>query len=345
MEVRSIHTRYLAASPAKVGEVLDSLGGDADLLWPAERWPADMRVRFDRPLGRGARGGHGPIRYSVEDYEPGRRLEFRFDGGSLAGGHCFVIDGIGPDEATLTHTLQGRLDGLAALSWPILRRVHDAYVEDILDRAELAATGRAAGTARQPWWLRASNALARRADRRADRRSVHQSRWTPSARLVRLSGVAVPAVLAVTAVIHAAWAYGWRWPGGSDSALAERVVGPDAALPSAAMTWAVAALILVAGMLVRAAAVGTSAIARVGAWGVGAVLFLRGALYIPVDLAGGMDDIYERLDLAIYSPLCLLLGAGAMVVAGAARDRARAAVRARRPVRQVASRSRAMAGE
>lgn len=25
-------------------------------------------------------------------------------------------------------------------------------------------------------------------------------------------------------------------------------------------------------------------------------------------LAGGLDDVYERLDLAIYSPLCLALG-------------------------------------
>ena len=40
------------------------------------------------------------------------------------------------------------------------------------------------------------------------------------------------------------------------------------------------------------------------------VLVARGLLYIPIDLANGLDGSYDRLDLAIYSPLCLALGAG-----------------------------------
>jgi hypothetical protein len=45
------------------------------------------------------------------------------------------------------------------------------------------------------------------------------------------------------------------------------------------------------------------------------VLLARGALFIPLDLVSGLDEIYGRLDLAIYSPLCLALGAGAAAVA------------------------------
>ena len=42
---------------------------------------------------------------------------------------------------------------------------------------------------------------------------------------------------------------------------------------------------------------------------------MRGVAYVPSDLRGGPGDTYERLDLAVYSPLCLALGAGSAVVA------------------------------
>ena len=48
---------------------------------------------------------------------------------------------------------------------------------------------------------------------------------------------AVPTALTGLAALHAAWALGWRWPGGSDRELAERVVGPGAELPQPEMIW------------------------------------------------------------------------------------------------------------
>lgn len=57
----------------------------------------------------------------------------------------------------------------------------------------------------------------------------------------RLAAFVVPPALAAIGAVHAAWALGWRWPGGDDAALAERVVGNGAELPPASATWAVAA--------------------------------------------------------------------------------------------------------
>jgi len=121
---------------------------------------------------------------------------------------------------------------------------------------------------------------------------------------------AVPTALTGLAALHAAWALGWRWPGGSDRELAERVVGPGAELPQPEMIWAVASLLAVAAGSVRAAAGGARGPVRAAAWGVAGVLTARGLIAIPVDLAGGLEPIFNRLDLALYSPLALGLGLG-----------------------------------
>ncbi len=137
----------------------------------------------------------------------------------------------------------------------------------------------------------------------------------PAARAGR---VAVPAGLTAIAAVHAAWALGWRWPGGSDAALAERVVG-GTDLPSAEATWAVAAALLAAAGLVRAAGdANAPKVVRTGAWTVAGVLLARGIGGPVADLAGGLQGPYVRLDLMIYSPLCLALGAGAAAVAASA---------------------------
>ena len=44
-------------------------------------------------------------------------------------------------------------------------------------------------------------------------------------------------------------------------------------------------------------------------------MLARGVVYIPSDVAGGPKGAYQRLDLTLYSPLCLALGAGTAIVA------------------------------
>jgi hypothetical protein len=120
----------------------------------------------------------------------------------------------------------------------------------------------------------------------------------------------VPGTLVAIAAVHAAWALGWRWPGGSDQALADHVVGHGARLPPDWLTALVAGTLVAGAAIVRAGAGGAGGRVRQAAWGVAGVLLARGAVYPPIDLAGGVNDTYARLDLAIYSPLCLALGAG-----------------------------------
>jgi len=135
-------------------------------------------------------------------------------------------------------------------------------------------------------------------------------------RAARIGGVATPAVLAAIAALHAAWALGSPWPAGTQRELAEAVLSQgerdrlDGGMPPAPLTASVALVLLAAAGTVRGAATGPrSRTLRGAAWGVSAVFLARGVAYLPSDLIGGLDDTYRRLDLAVYSPLCLALGA------------------------------------
>ncbi len=328
MHVHNVHSRDLAAPSGEVGAVLDSLGSEDDRLWPIERWPA-MPFRLEGPLAVGANSGHGSVPYSVEDYEPGRRVVFRFPPGlGMEGTHRFEIESLGPDRTRLIHTLECTVKPKLLALWPIVRGYHDALLEDVLDKAESSVTGHRPQP--QPWpaWLRLANGAEVRLGRwrgkipPSPERDLHEA--APPGRLARACGIGVPILLAGVAAIHGAWALGWRWPGGNDRAFAERVLGYGATeVPPAAATWTVAVALLGAAAIVRVVAAGNSSLwLRRATWVISTVLLARGAISIPVDFIRGFDQIYERLDLAIYSPLCLALGAGVAVVARRAAHRA-----------------------
>jgi hypothetical protein len=159
--IRNVHARELAASVDEVGALLDSLGRDDDQLWPQD-WPP---VRFDGPLAVGASGGHGPIRYSVVAYEPGRVLECRFAPGlGLDGTHRLDVHPVSAHRTVLRHVLEGRPSGAIRLTWPVaIRWLHDALLEDLLDRAQVAVEGEVARPARWSPWVRVLRAFFRRA--------------------------------------------------------------------------------------------------------------------------------------------------------------------------------------
>lgn len=140
MRVCKIHTRVLDATPAIIGSLLDGLASPGDALWPRNRWPA---MRFDRPLQVGARGGHGPIRYTVAAYHPGQYVEFRFGAPrGFDGYHAFLVEPLAAVRTRLWHLLVMRASGPARLSWPLLfRPLHDALIEDCLATAERAVGG------------------------------------------------------------------------------------------------------------------------------------------------------------------------------------------------------------
>jgi hypothetical protein len=162
MRIRSAHSRDLEAPPAAVGHLLARLGSDRDALWPSERWPG-IPVRYDRPLAVGARGGHGLIRYWGEGYEPGHSLRFRFEAGQgIDGFHRFDVEDLGAGRSRLLHTLKVDVSGTTRLVSPVLRRMHDALIEDLLDRAEAATSGSSPGAVPLPAWMRVLNAVEAR---------------------------------------------------------------------------------------------------------------------------------------------------------------------------------------
>lgn len=247
------------------------------------------------------------IHYSVEDHEPGCSAVFRFAPGSgLEGTHRLDVEPLTKQRTRLVHTLDAGVTGTLVPLTPALLAMHDTLVEDLLDRAELATSGQITEQAPMPRWMRALNAVEARLLARENR--------SPD-RLERTLGVAVPVTLAGIAAVHAAWALGWRWPGGSDEAFAERVMG-NSELPPEWATWAVAGVLGGAAGMVRATARGSaSTVWRAGSWTVAGVLLARGAGGMGVSAASGLGSIYARLDAAVYSPLCLALGTGTALVA------------------------------
>lgn len=318
--ISNVHVREIVAPSAVVGQILDTLGSADDRLWASDIWVAEP-VIFDRPLGVGADGGHGSIRYSVTEYEPGRRIVFAFSPGSgLSGTHSFELETLGPDRCRLTHLLAAETKGWMRPIKPILIGWHDAMVETALDRVELEATGSLTRRTHVPGWLRIVNsteiALGRALGKFPPPAGRDTGRLPLGYRLHRPAAIVVPAALGTIAAIHAAWALGWRWPGGTDEALAERVVGAGAEFPPNPLVWAVAALLGAAATVVAATGAGRRGhLLRVATWGISGVLVACGALFIPIDLINGLDTTFSRLDLALYSPLCVALGLGAAIVA------------------------------
>ncbi|MGC4895951.1 hypothetical protein [Micromonospora sp. DT31] len=158
--IRNVHERHLPVPVAAGGALIDSLAGPDDRLWPRRRWPA---MRLDRPLGVGATGGHGPVRYTVQDHRPGEHVRFRFRAPTgFRGYHEFeVLPGTG-DGCLLRHQLVMTVHGSARLSWPLFfRPLHDALVEDSLDTAEASLGVGPAAPRRWPARVRLLRWLAR----------------------------------------------------------------------------------------------------------------------------------------------------------------------------------------
>ncbi|MFI1252373.1 DUF2867 domain-containing protein [Streptomyces netropsis] len=154
--VRNIHERVIEAPAETVGALLDRLSSDDDPVFPTPAWPA---MRFDRPLGVGAEGGHGPVRYRVGAYEPGSRLRFDFAPPS-DGFHELTVEPLGPGRCRVRHTLEQTQHGTEALAWALaFRFAHDTVVEEVFDNIERVATGSLRRAVRWSPWVRLLNRL------------------------------------------------------------------------------------------------------------------------------------------------------------------------------------------
>jgi hypothetical protein len=142
VKIDNRHERSFQAKADSVGSILDTLSGPDDRLWPRDIWPPML---FDTSLKPGAKGGHGVVRYEVEEYTPGRRAIFRFDGTGLTadldGRHYFEVISRNR-HIILRHVIDAECGFKAWLKWKtVIQPLHDALLEDALDRAEQALHG------------------------------------------------------------------------------------------------------------------------------------------------------------------------------------------------------------
>jgi hypothetical protein len=141
----NLQERVIDAPADVVGKLLDDILDPATSIWPAPPWHP---LRLDHGLAVGSRGGHGPIRYEVVDYRPGSWVRFRFDPRiGVRGYHELIVREV-PGGTELRHLIVAESHGQMRWRWPlVVRWLHRAVLQDLLDNAERAATG----TVRRPY--------------------------------------------------------------------------------------------------------------------------------------------------------------------------------------------------
>ncbi|MEO7546575.1 MAG: hypothetical protein ABIT21_09875, partial [Terrimesophilobacter sp.] len=150
---RNIHERVIHAPTSEVGLLLDTLSSREDRFWPIGEWP---RMRLDGPLAVGAVGGHGPVGYAVEEYEPGVSATFRFTAPSgFHGFHRLTATEHSADSTMLRHELHISPTGAARITWPLFfRPMHDALIEEAFDRVERETGAVRSEPSRRSVWVR-----------------------------------------------------------------------------------------------------------------------------------------------------------------------------------------------
>lgn len=134
MKILNLHTRILRQPSSAIARLMSTLATDNDLMLATDKWP---RMRLDKGLVPGSRGGHGPIRYFVADYQEGESITFTFDMKGFEGYHKFEIVKIEEGLTKLSHVIDMETSGWATLKWVLaIRWLHDAFIEDAFDRVE-----------------------------------------------------------------------------------------------------------------------------------------------------------------------------------------------------------------
>ncbi len=135
MKVLNIHKRIISQPKDEVIKLLETLSTESDKIWPKEKWPA---MNFKDGIKVGAKGGHGPIRYSVEKYDPNEIIQFRFSKPKGFNGiHKFEINELTDKTTEIRHTIDMNTVGKGTLIWVLaIRSLHNALIEDGFDKLE-----------------------------------------------------------------------------------------------------------------------------------------------------------------------------------------------------------------
>ncbi|MBN8642818.1 MAG: hypothetical protein J0L86_13485 [Flavobacteriales bacterium] len=134
MKILNIHKRVINQPKTEIVKLFETLASDNDLMLATHKWSP---MKLDKGLQIGSKGGHGPIKYHVIDYKPDDFIVFKFDLKGFDGIHKFTISEISQNRTELSHTVDMITSGAATLKWVFaIRWLHDAYIEDALDKVE-----------------------------------------------------------------------------------------------------------------------------------------------------------------------------------------------------------------
>ena len=135
MKVLNIHKRTINQPKDKVTELLKTLSTENDRIWPKEKWP---EMKFKEGIQIGAKGGHGPIRYTTEKYNPNEIIQFRFSKpNGFNGIHKFEIKELDKEKTEIKHTIDMNTEGKGTLIWTFaICSLHNALIEDGFDKLE-----------------------------------------------------------------------------------------------------------------------------------------------------------------------------------------------------------------
>mgnify|MGYP000008778943 FL=1 len=135
MQVVNIHRRIIKQPKVEVVSLLKTLASQNDKVWPNKKWP---RIQFKGGLKVGAKGGHGIIRYKVEQCDFENLIGFKFyKPKGFNGIHKIEIEPIDAFSTEIKHSILMTTEGLATLKWIfVIRWLHDALIENAFDNIE-----------------------------------------------------------------------------------------------------------------------------------------------------------------------------------------------------------------
>lgn len=134
MKVINIHKRQISQPKTELAKLFKTLASDNDMMLAIDKWSP---MKLDKGLQVGSKGGHGPIKYFVTDYQQNNSITFQFDLKGFDGFHKFEIAETEPNKTQLTHIIDLTTSGSATLKWALaVRWLHDAYIEDAFDKVE-----------------------------------------------------------------------------------------------------------------------------------------------------------------------------------------------------------------
>ncbi|WP_018622165.1 hypothetical protein [Spirosoma luteum] len=134
MKVINIHKREIQQPPVELAKLFNTLATENDMMLATDKWPA---MKFEKGLQVGSKGRHGPIKYFVTEYQPGKSITLQFDMIGFNGFHKLAITELETTKTELSHVINMTTMGSATIKWAlVIRWLHDAYIEDAFDKVE-----------------------------------------------------------------------------------------------------------------------------------------------------------------------------------------------------------------